>query len=352
MIKLDSSNYSAISRLVTSQDELSVFSVINGIMPGEIFVNNKENPTAVLIQTSECNLIAGNCDDAAFNSQISSELDFWDQLTPDSSKWNEKIPTIHRNPFIKKYRRNHYVLSKDRFLECNTDLPEGFSLQKVNLDFLRKECFENSDKVLKWAGNWGNDETFYQYGTGYFICHDKIIVSWSLSDCGLDSRTAIGVHTDERYRNMGLGKKVVSATIKDCFDKGYQTIDWLCVDSNKGSRAIAEKLGFVHQNDYVSFSSYPPIENFTDLSEPEWHEWAEYLENASKSEAELIWECLFSYIKSNDVDKTIAIMKKMQQQNLPIDYTRFIGFVAMLQSYGMCSSFRKKLWIDFINSQQ
>jgi len=84
MIKLDNKEFKKIAYLVKSEDELSVFSVINSEKPGEVYVNNIDNPTATLIKTSECNLVAGSPNDEVFNSEVSSELDFWDQLTPDS----------------------------------------------------------------------------------------------------------------------------------------------------------------------------------------------------------------------------------------------------------------------------
>lgn len=348
MFKLKSKEFSKIAHLIKSKNELSVFSVINGVMPGEIFVNNIDNPTVTLIKTCECNLIAGDSNDVVFNSEISSELDFWDQLTPDTSEWIDIIPTIHKNPYVRKYKRRHYILSIDDFTECNMTLIDGFVIEKVDIGLLRQNSYENSEKLLEWVENWGDDAMFQKYGTGYFIHNGKVIVSWSLSDCSFDNKIAIGIHTDERYRKNGFGKIVVSATIKDCFAKGYETIDWLCVDSNKSSSIIAEKLGFKYNNDYYSFSSYPPIENLKDLSESEWHEWGEYLENASKTEDSLIWDCLYCYIKSNDVEKTINIMTTMEHKKIIIDYSRFKNYIVHLQHYGMCSNFSSQAWIDFL----
>ncbi len=350
MIKLDSKEFKKITHLVKSQDELSVFSVINGKNPGEIYVNNIDNPTAALIKTSECNLIAGSPNDEMFNSEVSSELDFWDPLVPDSCEWMEKIPTIHKNHFIRKYKRRHYVLSSDKFVDCDATLKEGYTLEKVDISFLRENSFENSERVLEiLAENWGDDEKFEKYGTGYLIRDDKVIVSWSLSDCSFKKTIAIGIHTDERYRKNGFGKIAAAATIRDCFTKGYEKIDWLCVDSNKGSSATAEKLGFKVINHYYSFTSYPPIENLKDLSESEWHEWGEYLEDASKTEERLIMECVYAYIKSNDVEKTINIMTDIKHKKIELDYLRFKNWIIKLQTYGMCSNFTKKAWINFLN---
>lgn len=349
MIKLNNKEFKKIAHLIKSQDELSVFSVIYGEKPGEIYVNNIDSPTAALIKTSECNLISGSTNDEVFNSEVSSELDFWDQLTPDSHDWMDKIPTIHKNHFVRKYKRRHYVLSIDEFVECNSTLRGGYVLEKVDVSLLRQNIFENSERVLKWAEDWGDDEKFRKHGTGYLIRNDKTIVSWSLTDCSFEKKIAIGIHTDERYRKNGFGKITASATVKDCFAMGYEKIDWLCVDSNKGSRAIAEKLGFTLSNYYYSFSSYAPIENLKDLPEAEWHEWGEYLEEASKTEECFIWESLYAYIKSNDVEKTINIMINMKHRKIGIDYLRFKDYIIKLQTYGACSNFTKKAWIDFLN---
>lgn len=57
--KLKKENYAKVAPLIKSQNELSVISTINGIMPGEIYVNDINNPTATFIKTCECNYIAG-----------------------------------------------------------------------------------------------------------------------------------------------------------------------------------------------------------------------------------------------------------------------------------------------------
>lgn len=223
MFKLEKKDYKKIINLVKSQDELSVFSVINGENPGAIYANNIINPTAALIKTSECNLIAGNPNDEVFNSQVSEELDFWDQLLPDSLEWMDKIPTIHKNNFIRKYKRRHYVLSNDNFMDCTDPLKIGYILEKVNISFLKESSLENSEIILEvLTESWGSEENFKKHGTGYLVRNDKIIVSWVLSDCSFEKTIAIGIHTDKRYRRNGFGKIATSATVRDCFAKGYK----------------------------------------------------------------------------------------------------------------------------------
>lgn len=351
MIKINTCDFHKIKPLVKTNNEISVLSVINGTMPGEIYVNSIDYPSVALIKTCECNLITGDTADIKFNSEVSSELDFWDQLTPGSKEWIDIIPAIHKNPFIRKYKRRHYTLTVTDFMECTIPLKDGFMLEKVNTELLRKNSLINSDKLLDWISDWGDDNNFYQYGVGFFIHNEKEIISWSLSDCCLDKQITIGVHTDERYRKNGFGKMVVSSIVKECFSKGYEKINWLCVDTNKGSAALAESLGFQLHNTYYSFSSYPPIENVTDLSESEWLEWGEYLENASQTIDMLIWESLYCYIKANNVEKTIQIMTSMEHNQIGLDYIKFIGFITYLQELGLCSNFSSPIWLDFIHKR-
>ena len=342
MYRLEQEKYEKVIPLLESNNELSVFSVIHGIIPGEIFVNDSFHTTTALIKTSECNLLAGNIDDVGFNSAISEELDFWDPVTPDSYKWNTVIPNIHKNLFIRKYRRRRYSLHIENRLNIACSLPDGYFIEPVIPADLRSYQYENSHKLIDWVGNWGSDEAFNKHGAGCYVRNGNIIVSWSLSDCSYQDKIAIGVHTDERYRKKGFGIVAVNETINMCFSKGYRSIEWLCVDINKGSISIAENLGFKLVCKYDAFSSYPPIENPADLSEAEWNEWGTYLENAVMTEPQLLTECLFAYIKANNVNKANEILL-IHRQGKPVKHD-INGFIKYLHKIGMAANFHDD-WI-------
>lgn len=349
MYKLLKKDYLKIKPFIQSSNELSVFSVIDGVIPGDIFVNNPNEPSAALIKTSECNLVAGEIDEE-FISAASSELDFWDHITPDSDEWFEKIPVLHKNKYIRPFKRRQYLLSPNHFTERSSSLTDGFVMEKVNLDVLRTSSYKNAGKVLDWAQNWGSDAAFYEKGVGNYIRNSEAIVSWSLSDCSYGQQIAIGVNTDDRFRKQGFGIKVVSKTVKDCFKKNYDTIHWLCVDTNRGSISIAEKLGFIYSNAYYFFCSYLPTENLPDISEKEWAAWGEYLEEASIHEPKLINETLYSYIKANNVLKSIDIMKRMPQYGRTPNMSEYGTAIHYFQSIGLCSNFNRPEWLEFVSS--
>ncbi|HEX2947224.1 MAG TPA: GNAT family N-acetyltransferase [Clostridia bacterium] len=343
MYKLELEDYKKVMPLLESNNELSVFSVISGIMPGEIYVDDVCHPAAVLIQTSECNLLAGKNDVGKFNATLSDELDFWDPVIPDSSGWNSVIPNIHKNRFVRKYQRRHYSLNIENSLNINANLPDGYCMEPAIPADLRLKQYENSDKLISWIENWGNDEAFTEHGTGCYIRKGNTIVSWSISDCSYNDKIAIGIHTDERFRKKGLGIFAANETVKMCFSKGFKSIDWLCVDFNKGSIAIAEKLGFSLVCRYDAFTPYPPVENLTDLSETEWNEWAVYFENASLTEPQLLTECLFAYIKANNVTKANEILF-IHKEKKPIEHN-VNGFIQYLHTFGMAADFNDN-WMN------
>lgn len=338
MYKLNLDEYFKVLPLIKSEYQLSVFSVIHGIMQGKIFVNNLENPTAALIQTSECNLLAGNVDDETFNSTIPDELGFWDSVIPDSEEWIRKIPSVHTDPFVRPYTRCYYSLTPEDFSDTVKVLPQGFVVEQVDPDFLRSKDFEYADEIICFMEDWGGDKRFLSNGGGAYVRNEDEIISRSMWDCTYDGKAEIGIKTiNNKYRKMGFGIIAVAASIKACFERGYKTIGWHCVEANKGSRAIASKLGFKLTGTYTAFTPYPPIENPADLSETEWNEWAEYFEKSAETEPELWSECLSAYIKANNVAKANEVLA-IHKEKKPFE-NNFNGLVRYLHSIGMATSF-------------
>ncbi|MNO32095.1 GNAT acetyltransferase [compost metagenome] len=318
-------------------------------MPGKVMVNSEQHPDALFIETSETKLLAGNATHEDFNKKISEMLDFWDSVTPDTDEWKEKIADIHPNRFIRDYTRYKYALIKEDFVKADPSLPEGYILESVDLEELKHKNYSNVNRIYDWAEAWGSDERFAESGCGCYIRNEDCIVSWSLSDCCAGDRIAIGILSDPKYRKMGFAKKVVSAVIQQCFEKGYNQIEWLCVSTNSGSKVIAESLGFKLMNKYISYSSFPPIENLTDLDESGWYEWGIYLEKASEEEPKLSFDSLYCFIKANAVEKTITLIKKLNSNGMDCNPQQLINDISSFQKEGLCSNFNTLIWQRFVD---
>lgn len=354
MYTLKPSQYDRVVPLITAENDVTVQSALHGIINSEVMVDDAVSPTCALLKLPGTNYVMGNTDNRSFNEMLSTKLDFWDPLTPDNDAWCSIIPQCHPNSYIRRYTRCHYELSKNDWKDTLFAVPPEYVIEKVDVSQIRKHRYENADKLLDWTGDYCKDRDFMKDGTGCYVRHADKITNWSLSDGHYREKIAIGVQSDERFRRKGLSVAAVAATIKECFRKGFSTIEWLCVDFNKGSRAIAEKLGFRLVNTYYSFTPYPPCENYHDLSEQDWNEWADYYEKYSLNEPRLLGEQLLARIKGNHNQKakeTICIMKEkygaaVLEENQWI--AKIPNTIDYFHSIGMCSALSSEEWASIL----
>ena len=65
--------------------------------------------------------------------------------------------------------------------------------------------------------------------------------------------------------------------------------------------------------------------------------WAEYFEESAKSEARLLLECIYTYIKANNPKKTSELLEICQNKHEM--ETGIQPFISYLHSMGMASNF-------------
>lgn len=335
MFVLEYKDYDKALPLIKSDNNLSVVSVLNGRMGGKVFVDSKENPTATIVKTSECTLVAGSTSNSEFNNEIKEICDFWEPLTPDTSDWKEIITKVHANKYVREYTRKYYKLLKNDFVKEEISIPDNLHVAEVDIETIRSKRYINSEHIIDAIDDWQSDDKFRKYGGGLYLCNGEEILSYSPLDCSFLDRVEIGIHTMGGYRKQGLGIKTAYCHIESCFNKGYKEIGWHCTEFNKGSIALAEKLGFSLESEYITFTPYPPIENVRDLSEKEWEDWAVYYENAAIEEPRLWSECLVAYIRSNNVSKADEVLAKHQEYIT----NNFNDYIKYLQKIGVATNF-------------
>jgi hypothetical protein len=113
---------------------------------------------------------------------------------------------------------------------------------------------------------------------------------------------------------------------------------------------LAEKLGFSLRNEYFYFCSFLPTENPADISEAEWAAWAKYLESSCDEEPRLINECLYGYMRANQVDKTIEIINTLHKYGQNPNFANYKRDIGYFQSFGLCSNFNEMGWLKFVDN--
>jgi RimJ/RimL family protein N-acetyltransferase/uncharacterized protein YkuJ len=307
--QLRNSDYGKVSKLIENTNhELCIDAVITGNTPGEIYVDNVEESLSTLIITPECNVVAGNANNQLFNEKIKKKLDFFDTVTCDTEEWERKIHDIHCNVAIRKYKRRYYQFDEllfDNFLES---LDEQYTLEYVYVDTLDQ------------------------------------IVCWCLVDCIVGGdRIEIGITAHKDFRRRGLGSIALAATVSACISNGVKEIGWHCVDTNVGSYAIAERVGFKKIKEYSCFTPYPPIENVTDLNDEQWSEWAMHYEQMNKIEPKYYGQAARCWGLSNNIEKSMLNIKYLVESEPKILVEN------ILDSEEFTSFQENEEWKKFIN---
>lgn len=311
--QLEQLDYHRVRHLIeNTAHELSIEAVIAGNAPGEVYVDDPEQPSSVLIKTPECNVCAGDAENAGFNKDVREIIGFFDQITCDNAAWESNIHRIHPNIAVRCYTRRAYQLDKlewDRFADVRAD---PYVIEYVTTETLKSIDYLNSDKIRDWF-NFTDFDRLKDYSLGAYVRKGDEIVSWSLVDCIVGDNAEIGVKTDPRYRRKGLGTLTAAAAVRSCFNTGISRLGWHCVDTNIGSRRIAEKIGFRCIRKYGCFTPFPPIENISDLDRSEWIDWALYYEKMNLISPDYYWLAATCWAKASMLKKTIDNIQKLAE---------------------------------------
>ncbi|MEA4824670.1 MAG: GNAT family N-acetyltransferase [Clostridiaceae bacterium] len=271
MIELHPTQYGIAARLVRGcEEELSIAATLGGWNPGQVLVDSVTSPHAAVIRATETTAIAGDASYTPAYEDIRRTLRFMESVVADTPDWEAVMGKIHPNPYLRRYLRRQYLARSLTYRDYREHLAPGFYLERLTPAHL--EGFENSDTVRHWAETWGLAH-FFADGGGYIIRDGSTICAWSLTDCRVRDRAAIGIVVDARYRRRGLAGIVSAANADRWFHEGIATLEWLCVAANAGSQATARKLGFTLAREYAAYTTFPPYENDTDQTPEEWRTW-------------------------------------------------------------------------------
>ncbi len=227
-----------------------VAALLEGNHLGRVFVDAPETPaTALVALACEFTFIAG----AAGNTQVNLALRdlIYDELTPDhgyvfafpASKewqaelqmWFESAPELHHGA------RDAYVFDAERFAAAHREwrgrLPEGAEIRPYDDALAEGQGF---------AEFWGSVDRFLDRGIGYAVIRDDEVVSRCHSVMVGAGEAEISVETAEPHRRQGYAIMAASAFIERCLEVGLRPA-WSNWAYNAPSRALAQRLGFIHQ---------------------------------------------------------------------------------------------------------
>ncbi len=237
----------------------------------------------------------------------------------DSDEWRKTFPEIFdiRTPLPS--HRIHFSCNKIS-LEWKNKIPNGYDLHQIDSTFAT-ESFEFPDDIQEWIES--NLEDQVRMGFGKCLVHRNKVVVWINADCESGDECEIGIITTASYRMKGLGALTAAATIDHCLSIGFKTVGWHCDNLNYGSIAVAEKVGFTKERDYVHYiCMFDEAEHYAEKGmryfyQSQYGKAIEDFERAFKLGKVPIWVYVLaarSYATQYEVDKALRNLREAQNR--------------------------------------
>lgn len=253
--KLTYDNYKKVHKLfdINYPNIAFVYGIIEGKIPGEIWVDNKEIPKVCLIicngNTPYC-FIGGQLSPVVFTDFFSllQAKDFVKLVCEPSSHDNQidfgqygfkSIPRV-------QYRYKNIKPEAIKEYENKSD----FRLQQINDKQILDECTWNSLLI----NVYGDADHYLKFGLG-FVLQDPIngqVVSEAHGVIG-DNLIEVGTITQENYRRRNLSTIVCNQLIRSAIKEGRHPM-WTCDASNEASNKIAQHQGMDDSKNYTFYT--------------------------------------------------------------------------------------------------
>lgn len=282
LVELMPKDYNKLGTLFDGFDySLSIRAVIEGNNPGRIYVDNADQPRVGFALTVEGYLLAGKSGHASLNQALGKFLrerifsgeiyvngDISMSLAVYPQVWEAKLPELIPTHEIEQLDRCHY-LCHELSLDWRKNIPDGYSVRKIEEYPLKKPDYELSEDMRAWFDvqeMWGSTENFLSKGVSFCVLHGSQVVAWCTPDCTAGNRIDVGIFTEPEYRRKGLGTLAVAATVEHCLRHSFSAVGWHCNVDNIPSRKIAEKVGFMLNRKYVYYYyMYDPVDHWAEL---------------------------------------------------------------------------------------
>ena len=228
-----------------------IFSVIDGNIDGNIYVDNIDTPRTALVMLFDMLFFSGQenikfCKEAfeLLKHEIFPNMkeDYFDCYCLSDGLKND-VELIFEKMITGRPIRKTWKFNKDMFLRKSNwraRVPDGFRMELMDEAFINKH---DCDK-----GYW--DPARKRFGHA-LVCGAEIASECSACFVG-GGQVEISVDTKEQYRNRGFAATTCTAFIEHCISLDLVP-NWSCWDFRAASISLAKKLGFEENTNDVVF---------------------------------------------------------------------------------------------------
>lgn len=239
-----------VSSLFDKWEETLIWSCLQKIM-GKVYADDLISPTAAMAIIGDFIFFAGKPN----IELVSYKPDWCTQnfmiMIPQNKHWQNTIIQFYgeRTKIVSRYaiKKEPDIFDKEKLEKAVAFLPEQYKLSMIDerlYQMCRSETW-SSDLVSQFPSY----EIYRNLGIGAVICKNGIIISGASSYSRYKEGIEIEVDTKEEYRRKGLAYVCAAKLILECLKQNlYPSWD----AQNKGSVALAEKLGYHYSHTYTA----------------------------------------------------------------------------------------------------
>ena len=248
----------SVEKLFKNWDETMIWSCLQGVM-GEIYVTEEkikpEEPKSAVAVLGAFAFFAGEPDKELVLYKPDSYQGNFVIMVPQNPEWEVLIEECYPECCKKMERyalkKEPDTFEKEKLQKMIDGLPEDYEL-KVLDEAVFKET-KKTEWCCDWTAQYPDWEMYRRMGLGAVILRNGELVSGASSYTTYKGGIEIQVDTKEEYRRKGLAEICSAKLILDCLERGlYPSWD----AQNKGSLALAEKLGYHYSHTYTAYEVY------------------------------------------------------------------------------------------------
>lgn len=176
-------------------------------------------------------------------------------MTSYSEDWHEVIESVYQKEAQKSERyamkKENDIFDRDYLEKIVNSLNPIYEIRMIN-GAIYKMC-QKIPFLKDLVAQYPTYEKYVECGLGCVICLENKIVSGASSYSSYQGGIEIEIDTDLDYRRQGLALVCGAKLILECLNRGlYPSWD----AANKGSVALAEKLGYHFDYAYPIYEIY------------------------------------------------------------------------------------------------
>lgn len=226
---LNKDRYYLINKILNKNiDNIEVKSVINNYNPGNIFVDDINNPKTAVIYSKGIQgfYFVGDHNNLVFNKNLLNFIEkrikkilIKDKLSLfEFSGENSKQDDVFENTFINKNLSKSeqfiYTFKKDYWKNYNFKKNlKNYKLYKINKNILNAKIINMDFLIYEINLWWGNINNFIDKSYGYIIIIDNKIVTSTIGNYLLNNTHLLEIETLKEYRRKGVSQLTCEAFI-------------------------------------------------------------------------------------------------------------------------------------------